>query len=212
VLSCGLGTCQDTRELSFFKFLLRAYPIALYQPPVTSEDLDRYNLTHAVWSELMAILDADELTAVADATGGDDLDDGDEPSLEEWTATLEDDVQLIPSDTIAPAHVPSWRDHEPAIVHSLKWRDSDGIEHLHVIRADTLDEALVHVKKLKLCIASARAKSPSQAVDTKAPGSVSPRRCEIHDAEMTRRTSKKTGKLYSAHEGPEGLCFGRKTS
>ena len=53
-------------------------------------DLDRYGLTDVVWSELMSILDGDELTMVADSCGGDDLDDGDdEPSLDEWTATLE---------------------------------------------------------------------------------------------------------------------------
>jgi hypothetical protein len=51
-------------------------------------DLDRYNLTDATWSELLAILDGDELTAVGDAAGGDDTDDtANEPSLDEWTAT-----------------------------------------------------------------------------------------------------------------------------
>ena len=35
---------------------------------------------------------------------------------------------------------PSWRDREPAIVHSIKWKDSDGHEHLHIIRSDDLDE------------------------------------------------------------------------
>jgi hypothetical protein len=45
---------------------------------------------------------------------------------------------------------PTWRDHEPAVVHSLKWHDSDGIEHLYVVRADDLDEALRHVLKVKL--------------------------------------------------------------
>jgi hypothetical protein len=180
-------------------------------------DLDRYGLTDAVWAELLDILDADELGAVGDACRGNDLEDESEPSSGDLTRVFEDDVPLTPEppapqQTPQVAHVPSWRNHEPPIVHSLKWHDADSIEHLHVIRADTLDEALVHVKKLKLCIAAAKAKSPSPAVNTKAPGSISPRRCEIHDAEMTRRVSKKTGKLYSAHQGPEGLCFGRQAS
>src|SRR5687768_10746449 len=67
-------------------------------------DLDRYNLTDATWNELLAILDGDELTAVGDAAGSDDTCDGDdEPGLEEWTATLEEDAELTPSDTILPA-------------------------------------------------------------------------------------------------------------
>jgi hypothetical protein len=41
----------------------------------------------------------------------------------------------------APADMPrpSWRDREPAIVHSVRWRDHDGHEHLHVVRAGTSD-------------------------------------------------------------------------
>src|SRR5688572_15877521 len=50
----------------------------------TPPDLDRYNLTDATWSELMALLDADELSAIADACGGDIGDGDDEPSLDEW--------------------------------------------------------------------------------------------------------------------------------
>jgi hypothetical protein len=179
----------------------------------TPPDLDKYRLDDQTWGELLEVLDAHELSLVADACGGDDLGgDEDEPRANDITQAFEDDAPVIPSDTIPPApqHTPSWRDHEPAIVHSLKWRDADGLEHLHVIRADTIDEALVHIKKLKLCIAAAKTKAQAQAVDTKEPGSVSPRRYAIHDAEMTRRTSKKTGKLYSAHDTAEGLCFGRK--
>ena len=41
VLSWGLLTFQNTREFSFFKSLLRTYPMAIHQPPVTSEDIVR---------------------------------------------------------------------------------------------------------------------------------------------------------------------------
>lgn len=170
-------------------------------------DLDRYNLTDAVWSELMAILDADELTAVADAAGGDDLDDGDdEPSLDEWTATLEDDSASIPKPQQTPHVAHGWRDHEPAIVHSLKWRDSDGIEHLHVIRADTLDEALVHVKKLKLCIAAAKSKTSEP--DQPSTANSRPDWCHIHNVAMKQRGDESQGYWHS-HKAADGWCRGK---
>jgi len=61
----------------------------------------------------------------------------------------------------APADLPrpSWRDREPAIVHSIKWRDSDHHEHLHIVRGDDLDEVLLHLKKVKAVIAAARARA-----------------------------------------------------
>jgi hypothetical protein len=174
------------------------------QQPVP--DLDHYNLTDATWGELLVILDADELTAVGDAAGGDDTDDmANEPGLEAWTTTPEDDT--IPP---APSHTPSWHDHEPVFVHSLKWHDADGVEHLHVVRSDDLDEMLRQVKTIKVCIAAAKARDKAQAIDAKEESSTSPRRCLVHDTEMTRRVSKKTGKTYSAHDTAEGLCFGRK--
>ena len=61
----------------------------------------------------------------------------------------------------APAAMPqpSWRGHAPAIVHSLKWKDSDGHEHLHIARGDDLDELLLHLRKVKAAIAAARARA-----------------------------------------------------
>jgi hypothetical protein len=60
----------------------------------------------------------------------------------------------------APADLPrpSWRDREPVIVHSIKWRDGDGHEHLHIIRSDDLDELLLHLRKVRAAIAAARAR------------------------------------------------------
>jgi hypothetical protein len=173
-------------------------------------DLDRYRLDDETWTELMAILDADALSAVADACGGDDLDgDDDEPSADDITQAFENDAQLIPSDIIPPAprHTPSWHNHEPAIVHSLKWHDADGIEHLHVIRADTLDEALVHVKKLKLCIAAAKSKvsEPDQPSTTDS----RPDWCHIHNVAMKQRGDEFQGYWHS-HKGADGKwCRGK---
>jgi len=61
----------------------------------------------------------------------------------------------------APADLPrpSWRDREPAIVHSIKWKDSDGHGHLHIVRGDDLDEVLLHLRTVKAVIAAARARA-----------------------------------------------------
>jgi hypothetical protein len=67
--------------------------------------------------------------------------------------------EATPADE-APAAMPrpSWREREPAIVHSIKWRDSDHHEHLHIVRGDTLDEVLLHLRTVKAVIAAARAR------------------------------------------------------
>ena len=73
---------------------------------------------------------------------------------------LPDAAPVTTPDDEAPAAMPrpSWRDREPAIVHSVKWRDSDHHEHLHIVRGDDLDEVLLHLKKVKAVIAAARAR------------------------------------------------------
>src|SRR5688572_12982407 len=90
-------------------------------------DLDKYRLDDDVWAELLDVLTADELGAVADACNGDDFDGGeDEPTSDDITRAFEDDVPFTPeppapqqTPRVAPQHTSSWRDHEPAIVHSL---------------------------------------------------------------------------------------------
>jgi hypothetical protein len=62
----------------------------------------------------------------------------------------------------APAPKPSrpgWRNAEPRYVHSLKWFDTDGIEHLHVIRSDDLDDVLRQVRTVKAFIAASKARA-----------------------------------------------------
>jgi hypothetical protein len=155
-------------------------------------------LDDQTWGELLEVLDAHELSLVADACGGDDLD-GDE------------NEPITPAPQHAPQEAHSWHAAFPVHTHSLSWVDGDGISHSHTVRSDDIDDVLRQVKTIKVVIAAAKAHNTKvQGVDTKEPGSLSPRRCAIHDAEMTRRTSKKTGKLYSAHDTAEGLCFGRK--
>jgi hypothetical protein len=73
---------------------------------------------------------------------------------------LPDAAPVTASADEAPADMPqpSWRDREPAIVHSIKWRDHDGHEHLHIVRGDDLDEVLLHLRTVKAVIAAARSR------------------------------------------------------
>ena len=107
----------------------------------------------------------------------------------------------------APADTPrpSWRDHEPAIVHSIKWKDSDGHEHLHIVRGDDLDEVLLHLKKVKAVIAAARARTG--VGDALAVGDAVPT-CPDHRVPM--RASKKYGGYYCTRKTPEGVYCTRK--
>jgi hypothetical protein len=73
---------------------------------------------------------------------------------------LSDAAPVTAAAAEAPADLPrlSWRDREPAIVHSVRWWDHDGHEHLHVVRGDDLDEVLLHLRTVKAVIAAARAR------------------------------------------------------
>jgi hypothetical protein len=44
-------------------------------------------------------------------------------------------------------------------VHSLKWHDHDGIEHLHVVRSDDLDDVLRQVRTVKAFISASKARA-----------------------------------------------------
>jgi hypothetical protein len=124
---------------------------------------------------------------VAEASGRDDT--GDESTTDDLNTAFEFDDEWAPSATEPPAlaHTPSWRGHEPAIMHSLKWHDADGIEYLHVIRADDLEEALRHVLKVKLCIQAARMKGARGSEVGREPAGVRPDWCGVHGVQMKQR-------------------------
>jgi hypothetical protein len=179
-------------------------------------DLDRYRLDNATWTELLDALDADELSAVADACGADGLDDSDdsddEPSADDVTMAF-GDMPLMPEPP-TPQQTPhvahGWRDHEPPIVHSLKWRDSDGIEHLHVVRTDDLDEALRHILKVKLCIKAAQLKA-QKACDL-APTPTPDGRldwCRVHNTAMKQRGDESKGYWHSHKAADGSWCRGK---
>ena len=106
----------------------------------------------------------------------------------------------------APAAMPrpSWRGHAPAIVHSIKWKDSDGHEHLHIVRGDDLDEVLLHLRTVKAVIVAARAREGTG--DAPATGDAVPT-CPDHHVPM--RQSKYKG-FYCTHKTAEGVYCKRK--
>jgi hypothetical protein len=103
-----------------------------------------------------------------------------------------------------------WRARAPRHVHSLKWVDHDGIEHLHVLCADDLDDVLTEMATLKLCIQHARSRAEKEraqevaqtaAADTGLP-EPDPTLCTIHDCWMTEhRNDRGTWRSHKLDDG-----------
>jgi hypothetical protein len=97
-----------------------------------------------------------------------------------------------------------WHAREPRFVHSLKWHDSEGVEHLHVVRSDDLDEVLREIRTVKQFIKAAKAHAAEQAVAVTATTAEDQQKtaaadksaadtppkgwCEVHHTWMTRHT------------------------
>jgi hypothetical protein len=103
-------------------------------------DLAPHGLDDATWSELVAILSPEELAAV-NAAGQSDYEPASAPTPE----------------------LPGWRNREPRFVHSLKWFDTDRIEHLHVVRSDDLDDVLRGISRVRASIKATRARDKKRA-------------------------------------------------
>jgi len=116
----------------------------------------------------------------------------------------------------APADVPrpSWRDREPAIVHSIKWVDADKHEHLHIVRGDTLDEVLLHLRTAKAVIAAARTRDAHPVAEELPQGHELPMSdeqapyCHEHDTRFFRNTWK-NGRVSWSHRLADGSGFCR---
>lgn len=87
-------------------------------------------------------------------------------------------------------------------MHSLKWVDGDGIEHLEVIRAWTREEVNQRVIELKRLIRAARdakptppAERPPAETNGQAHDAVDEPRCPIHGTAKLK-PSKKHGGVY----------------
>jgi hypothetical protein len=149
---------------------------------------------------------------------------------------LPDAAPVTPPADEAPSDLPrpSWRDREPAIVHSVRWRDHDGHEHLHVVRGDDLDEVLLHLRTVKAVIAAARARAgtsdPDPGVEELPPGREVPSAlhrgagepeapcasgegapyCHEHDTRFFRNVWK-NGRVSWSHRKADGSGFCRYT-
>jgi hypothetical protein len=107
----------------------------------------------------------------------------------------------------APAAPQTWHSREPRHVHSLKWVDADGIEHMHVVRSDDLDDVLKQMATVKQCIKAARAKAAEAAAaqpptPPPAPAAAAApeamERCPIH-GELMRLHTGKDGRQWKSH-------------
>ena len=158
------------------------------------------NLPDDTWSELVALLSPEELDAVHRVC---DVD------VYNPANTISDD-EPIPFEVTQTSHTPSWRDHEPPIVHSLKWNDADGIEHLHVVRADDLDEALRHILKVKVCIKAAQLKAQKACDPAPTPTPDSrPDWCHVHNVAMKQRGDEGKGYWHSHKAADGSWCRGK---
>ena len=109
-------------------------------------------------------------------------------------------------------NVPLWRDQEPPHVHSLKWTDSDGIEHLHVVRGDTIDDVLVEVRTVKQFIRASREQdakrdsAPVPQADTNETPETAEKPqavyCDVHDVWAGMKT--KNGQRWYSHKLEDG--------
>ena len=78
---------------------------------------------------------------------------------------------------------PRWHDREPRFVHSVKWVDGDGLEHLHIVRTDALDEVLYEVRMLQQFISICREQAQEDHA-TSTSGESPEGWCSIHNAKM----------------------------
>jgi hypothetical protein len=149
---------------------------------------------------------------------------------------LPSDYEPAPVDAWKPTpkHTPSWRDHEPPYLHTLKWFDKElGIEHLCCIRASNVDELWLEVRKVMALIKASKARqaeeqsrvasnTPSVAVTTTTPpptGS-NPAPVQAEEPELTHchlhggvfmRLYTKNGHEWRSHRLADGTwCRGGK--
>jgi hypothetical protein len=122
-------------------------------------------------------------------------------------------VTTLADAALADAARPSWRDHEPAIVHSIKWVDANKHEHLHIVRGDTLDEVLLHLRAVKAVIAAARTRDAHPVAEELPQGHELPMSdeqapyCHEHDTRFFRNVWR-NGRVSWSHRkaGGSGFC------
>jgi hypothetical protein len=165
------------------------------------EDLTQYGLDDATWAELVAMLSNEELAAV----NGQSVPAADEPTI--------GDTDTAPA---PKAELPGWRSAEPRFVHSLKWFDQDGIEHLHVVRSDDLDDVLRQVRTVKAFIAASKARArdekPAPSPEPEQADSAYDEPTEPEDDDYcpthgrARLRPSKFGGVFCSARTPDGYC------
>jgi hypothetical protein len=123
---------------------------------------------------------------------------------------------VTPPAAEAPAAMPrpSWRGRAPAIVHRIKWVDADKHEHLHLVRGDTLDEVLLHLRTVKAVIAAARTRDAHPVAEELPQGHERPMSdeqapyCHEHDTRFFRNVWK-NGRVSWSHRKADGSGFCR---
>jgi hypothetical protein len=113
---------------------------------------------------------------------------------------------VTPADT-APRPEPRWRAQFPQYTHNVSWLDSDNKQHSLTVRTDDLDELLSILTAVKRAIRASKAKSHGVTQEEQPEDTL---RCEIHNATMIRRWSRRTNGTYFSHRMQDGsLCYGR---
>lgn len=104
--------------------------------------------------------------------------------------------------------VGKWSDQLAPYTHSLSWIDNEGTSHSLTIRSNSINGLLNDLRIIKGYIRAARGK---HAGEESAPVSEDVLLCTIHDVNMARRVSRRTGGSYFSHQLPSGeLCYGRR--
>jgi hypothetical protein len=110
---------------------------------------------------------------------------------------------------------PSWQQHEPPFLHSLKWQDPDtGIEHMTVIRASSAEALWQEVKTVVAMIRTVKTARPVPTLPTAgalaaAAAAHTPTEgcCAKHSVQMQRQ--QKDGRSWWSHKVNGQWCKGK---
>ena len=103
----------------------------------------------------------------------------------------QNDITPVPE---PPPQEHGWRSHDAPCIHTLKWTDPElFVEHVAVLRADSLDEMWIQVRTVMALIKASRAKQtgPTNGATT---GQSDPSYCALHKTAMLQ----KNGKFFHA--------------
>jgi hypothetical protein len=103
-----------------------------------------------------------------------------------------------------------WRTSEPPYLHSLKWQDPDtGIEHMTVLRADSLAALWQEVRQVSALVKSVRGKqrAAKPTPDAPEPSTLPEGWCATHQCHMQQ--NHKDGRSWWSHKTAAGWCKGK---